>query len=909
MNKTILHVINHTHWDREWFVPGTFSQKWIPQLIRNLETIVDNNKQYTFLLDAQTLVIEDLQAVDKVTYDAACHLIKNKQLAIGPYYAQIDMRISGAETLIRNLRIGIDKAKQLQSSENFTAWAVDIFGHVSQSPQIHTMFGIKNAFLWRGIPELNPFFWWNGPDGSKMLVVDLFAGGYRNFYKVDKEDTIALSRLKHEVEKLTHYYKNGHIPVFDGYDFDTEPGDSASYFKGRYGEYLEQNNIEVVQSSPDEFIKATLTSSSDFPSISGELISGKYASVFPGTLSTRTYTKLAGGQMEQLLYRYAEPLSLLLRRELYPTEIFEEQTKAILQNSVHDVTCGCSIDQVHEISELRCLKGYAKTKEVIENTLTSVAGSLKDGIYAYLPAPGEFNTKIFDSGSLYQVKGNGVSIVQIAEVTQLEKKNQTIDSFTWKNEHYEMTLKTDGSIEGALGIFGHLVARHEDGDTYWDEPRGDVANLKVDGPMIILYQTEHFAQVSFAASIKTDTYAVKADIFITFDDSALIKWKIKLNSTGKGYSLLFRNTYKEKLEKIQVGMQFDIVERDLEDHNLLGRDLPEEFDSILVGQRDMYRTFTFPFHSYISPVKNGTNVHVLAKGIKAYQTENLQHIDIVLNRSVDWLMKTGEHLYHSGDAGPKFYVPDARCQRETTIECAVFVSNFGPKDSEFYQTVDSFINPSLLFSVTGSNGDKTKLNIYKENVPFSSIHQYNGMSLARIYNPTAEIISLSEEYESTDPFGQTIGALTAINPHSIITLKLKDISKVSIYDQLPQIKMLNYPDYPVGPDKSKPDPKALEILLHMHEELSYKKADLQEQIKAAGNTVPSELMHQYYITARECLEAKLSYLWNKKRASRGDSITEEYVFEVDNNLYELALEYHNLRIMRRVYDYIVTINS
>ena len=45
-----------------------------------------------------------------------------------------------------------------------TGWMVDTFGHISQSPQIHRLFGIDSVFVWRGVPELEPYFNWFGAD-------------------------------------------------------------------------------------------------------------------------------------------------------------------------------------------------------------------------------------------------------------------------------------------------------------------------------------------------------------------------------------------------------------------------------------------------------------------------------------------------------------------------------------------------------------------------------------------------------------------------------------------------------------------------------------------------------------------------------------------------------------------------
>ena len=60
MSQTTVHVINHTHWDREWFLTSIYTSRWIPGLIDKIERIIANNSNYHFFLDGQTLVIEDL---------------------------------------------------------------------------------------------------------------------------------------------------------------------------------------------------------------------------------------------------------------------------------------------------------------------------------------------------------------------------------------------------------------------------------------------------------------------------------------------------------------------------------------------------------------------------------------------------------------------------------------------------------------------------------------------------------------------------------------------------------------------------------------------------------------------------------------------------------------------------------
>ncbi|HEY2003876.1 MAG TPA: hypothetical protein VGH44_02065 [Candidatus Saccharimonadia bacterium] len=903
-----LHVINHTHWDREWFVPYTITRRWIPNLIHNLEKVVQKNPDYSFLFDAQTMVIEDLEASSKESYAVARRLIENHNLEIGPYYAQLEMRNPGAESLVRNLRIGIDKALELGGSPQFTAWDVDTFGHISQSPQIHALFGIRNVYMWRGPSELAPFFWWKGADGTSMLAIDLFAGGYRNFYKVTSKNKLAIKRLNHEVRKLYPFYKFGHIPVFDGFDLDKEPGDAASYFHKHHASELAQSNVQVVNSSPYQFADAIRRIDGDFPTFTSELISGKYSSVFPGTLSARVYSKLLATHAEQLLYRYAEPISLLLPPDRYPEKLFENQTKLILQNLVHDVISGCSIDQVHDYSELRAAEVDRTLKQSVSQTLTDTAGVLADGTYAFVPNGGPTDLTLEVDGQLYQVTNQEIGITRVKPTQALKLDPQNVENFSWKNQHYQAELKSDGILSLGEGQFGELVVRADDGDTYWDEPRGQGIPLKISGPIQVMNESTNFAQLAFTAAAKNPDYDIQVKVKLTFDQSPIIKWQLILLTVGSGFSVALRHNYGHKIPKLNVGMQFDNTERDFQDTNLMERDLSPKMRSLLIGQRDLYQIFTFPFHTYVTPSDNPDHVHLLAKGLRAYQTEQPGIIDLILTRPVDWVMKPGLHKYHSGDAGPKFLVPGARCERETTIECALLVNPDGPGSINFHQMANHFLNPPLLFQVTGSSGRKKSISLFKETAPISSLHQYHSQRLARIYNPTDQSVPLSETQTILTRDCVADGTASELSPKRIATLRLTQPTPTKLAaGPKPSVTLINWPKYPVGPDMSKPSPESLAQLSQMQDRLQTEHDQLKTEIEANGDDSPSRLLHRFYIITRELMEARLSLEWNLKRLSAKTPTDNPYT--INEELYKMATEYNDMRIVRRMYDYIVDIDA
>ena len=206
MTHTTVHIINHTHWDREWFLTSIYTSQWIPGLIDKLEQLVAANPDYRFLLDGQTLVIEDLLQVAPEYETKVVKLVKAGNLTIGPYYCQPDWRLTCGEGLIRNLLYGWRDVRS-HGGQCDTGWLVDTFGHISQAPQVHRLFGVKAVYVWRGVPRLEPYFHWEGADGEQLFTVNLF-GGYRFFHTFKNLGAIAL-------ETITDKFTSGRCHSFE----------------------------------------------------------------------------------------------------------------------------------------------------------------------------------------------------------------------------------------------------------------------------------------------------------------------------------------------------------------------------------------------------------------------------------------------------------------------------------------------------------------------------------------------------------------------------------------------------------------------------------------------------------------------------------------------------------------------
>jgi mannosylglycerate hydrolase len=110
-SATTIHLISHNHWDREWIFTAKYANRWLPSFFDNLFSMLEKEPDYRFVLDGQTLIIEDyLQQLSPneaaAREDDIRKYVGAGQLLIGPAYLQADWSLVSGEALVRNLLIG-----------------------------------------------------------------------------------------------------------------------------------------------------------------------------------------------------------------------------------------------------------------------------------------------------------------------------------------------------------------------------------------------------------------------------------------------------------------------------------------------------------------------------------------------------------------------------------------------------------------------------------------------------------------------------------------------------------------------------------------------------------------------------------------------------------------------------------
>jgi alpha-mannosidase len=907
-----VHIINHTHWDREWFLTSEYTSRWIPNLIKNLERRSSKNQTCHFLLDGQTLVIEDLLKLAPETASVVRSLVKKGCLTIGPYYSQPDWQLASGELLMRNLQYG------LQDIQNFdglmqVGWMVDTFGHISQAPQIHSLFGLKALYLWRGVPQLVPYFIWQGSDGTQLLSINLF-GGYRNLYGVTQVPEVGVKRLAAEVKRLAPFYPTNDIPLFDGYDLEDNPEDPLAFYGQTQGINPE---FKLHEASPESFASLIVDRKINLPTLEGELNSGKFGATFPGAFSARTYLKIMAHDCQNLLYKYCEPLASLayLCGQPYPAQRFENLSRLLLQSGVHDCICGVSIDQVHEKMCWHYQNAFTEMLEILQDSLRRIMQNFSPGEYAISTNPFSAECWLPVGGNLLQLQTHGIGIWPIYKkflIDALTPEPEDVSDFSWSNDFYEAYLQPDGQLRIGNAILGEIRVFRENGDTYSDE-RGELLGilLPLSNPRIIEKSTLHTV-LEFESAWHGRNDWVSTRIRLILDPSPLVRWQIELDSYGADLCIEIRFNTAQQGE-IWAGMPFDLVKRPEADADLLPRQLSPQLASILLGQRELGEVRTFPFHDMVGISDQKCSSIVFGRGLHAYRAEK-GILSLPLRRSVEWLTRP-DLTCRVGDAGPYFYVPDARCERRVHHELA-FASLPYPATSMKIQALNaSFQNPPLVIR-SECQGKQNHWEFLQEDLPLSALQVKENTLLARFCNPTDQIVKLSRSYMETDIWGQENRATTSVKPKKIICIKMPS-PKSEIPDldgeRDPQLSFLNPPQWRVGVNHGAPDQA---ILAKLEQKIAF----LDEKIEQIANRLAQMrteglkdlnprllLEHTQYTLQRERLEYQLSLLLNLQKLKYGGSTPLEILSQVDPEIASIGKELNTLRIKRRIYDYVVQV--
>lgn len=352
MPQYTMHVISHTHWDREWYLTFQLFRMRLVDLMDRLLDILDTDPSFKYFnFDGQTIVLEDYLQIRPEKKELLKNYIKEGRILVGPWYQLNDEFLVSGESTVRSLLIGHRIAQQFGDTMKI-GYLPDQFGNISQMPQILNGFTIDNAIFGRGRQlsgDRKSEFYWDSPDGSRVLA-SFMAYWYNNAQRFPSDTDQAIQytvNLRDTMKKVSHLEDLLFMNGVDHLEAQPDVGQIIDKLNGQ------MNGDKLVHSTLPAYIDAIKNAIASkgikLGVHTGEMREDHWNSILAGTLSARIYLKQANERSQTALEKYAEPASsfaYILGRD-YPQDFLTYAWKFLMQNHPHDSICGCSVDQVH----------------------------------------------------------------------------------------------------------------------------------------------------------------------------------------------------------------------------------------------------------------------------------------------------------------------------------------------------------------------------------------------------------------------------------------------------------------------------------------------------------------------------------------------------------------------------------
>ncbi|MBC7958636.1 MAG: alpha-mannosidase [Vallitaleaceae bacterium] len=420
--KDVGYIVPHTHWDREWRYPIWQNRMLLVQFMEDLLRILDTDPEYkSFVLDGQSVVIEDYLEVRPENKEKVMKYIAAGRISVGPWYTLPDLYPVEGECLIRNLLKGLRLSGSfggyLKVGYNSFGW-----GQTAQFPQIYDGFGFDVIIAAKNIsksraPESE--FLWEAPDGTRVLTTRLghharanfFMNSYipimhgmnylekdykydwenagtayhqadeKNFYqdyfKLENTESIHEDVMKEAIEKAwegtNETTVKNHRLLMNGSDFSTPQPLLTEVIK-RANELF--SDREFVNSTLENYMDI-LKEEVDYEKLTvvkGEMRDGPSSSCSSNALSTRSYIKRLNKKVQNLLLHTAEPLSVMgaMAGIGYQKKFLEIAMTHMLLSHAHDSINGVTQDKTAN----DVLYRLAQAQELSEVVINSVCSDL-----------------------------------------------------------------------------------------------------------------------------------------------------------------------------------------------------------------------------------------------------------------------------------------------------------------------------------------------------------------------------------------------------------------------------------------------------------------------------------------------------------------------------------------------------
>jgi alpha-mannosidase len=367
----------NAHIDAAWLWPWTETVDVVKRTFGTALQLMNEYPNYTYTQSAAAYNEWMAQKYPALNSEINQRIKEGRWEIVGGMWVEPDLNMPDGESLVRQILVGKRWYKQAYGVDVRIGWNPDSFGYTWQLPQIYKKSGIDyfvtQKMTWNDTNKL-PFklFWWQSPDGSKVLTY--FPDDYVNLnlspVRLSNDLAIARQRSPGLTEMMDLYGVGDHgggptrAILDEGFRWAAPSADAVAanggepvtpkYQFGTAQSFFSTVEKQIAPDSPTWNYQSIAKGYEAPPAVAGQVSiptwdTELYLEYHRGVYTTQAMHKKNMRDSEEEVLNAEKYSSLAwLFGAKYPADELTEDWKKVLFNQFHDLAAGSGIGDIYK---------------------------------------------------------------------------------------------------------------------------------------------------------------------------------------------------------------------------------------------------------------------------------------------------------------------------------------------------------------------------------------------------------------------------------------------------------------------------------------------------------------------------------------------------------------------------------
>jgi alpha-mannosidase len=395
LEQATFHLTGNSHIDAAWLWPWTETVDVVKRTFGTALQLMYEYPGYTFTQSAAAYNEWIADKYPDMNAEIAQRIKEGRWEIVGGMWVEPDLNMPDGESLVRQLLVGKRWYKQAYGVDVRIGWNPDSFGYTWQLPQIFKRSGVDyfvtQKMAWNDTNQLPfKFFWWESPDGSKVLAYfpHDYANNDLNPVRLARDFTIAQKQATGLPGILDLYGVGDHgggptrAMLDEGFHW-AAPGHVTPKIEfGTAQPYFTALEKQIAPNSPEWNYASIAKGYTPPPVVPGKVNiptwkSELYFEYHRGVMTTQANHKANMRHSEEQVLNAEKWASLAwLDGKKYPGAELTEDWKKVLFNQFHDLAAGSGIGVIYKDAQKDYDVVRWSTNEIKTGALETVAETI-----------------------------------------------------------------------------------------------------------------------------------------------------------------------------------------------------------------------------------------------------------------------------------------------------------------------------------------------------------------------------------------------------------------------------------------------------------------------------------------------------------------------------------------------------